>query len=213
MNHEQENQTAPHENKVSANDSTMRSRREGNRRRGVNLLSFLLRGKLRDISGLALVFVGVIAIGAVILLLVALIAYVVQRSGESVNFVPTLTSTPTHELQPVSATVTRSPSPSARPLFTATPGVPAPTPTMVTRVVPGLVVEVSGTGALGLRLRSGPGLGYATTKVFDEGSRLEVLEGPEKADDVEWWRLEAADGIVGWAASEFLKPVENLGEE
>jgi hypothetical protein len=51
------------------------------------------------------------------------------------------------------------------------------------------------------------------TKVMDEGSRLEVLEGPEQADDMEWWQLEAADGIVGWAASDFLKPVDNLEEE
>lgn len=213
MNHGQENQTSQQEGEVPVNDSIVRSHRERNQRRGVNLLNFLLPGKLRDISGLALIFVGVIAIGAVILLLVALIAYVVQRSGESVDFVPTLAPTPTYELLPVSATVTRSPLPTASPLLTATLTAPAPSPTVVPQVVPGLVVEVSGTGALGLRLRAGPGRSYVTTKVFYEGSRLEVLEGPEKADDIEWWRLEAADGIVGWAASDFLKPVDNLGEE
>ena len=214
MNHGQENQTSQYEGEIPVNDSIERSHRERNQRRGVNLLNFLLPGKLRDISGLALIFVGVIAISAVILVLVALIAYVVQRSGESVNFVPTLVPTPTYELLPASATVTGPPLPTASPLLTATLTAPAlGGPTSVPQVAPGLVVEVSGTGASGLRVRSGPGRSYVTTKVFDEGSRLEVLEGPEKADDIEWWRLKAADGIVGWAASDFLKPVDDLGGE
>jgi len=214
MNHEQENQTSQQKAEVPVSDlTTARDRRERTSRRGVNLLRFLLPGKLRDVSALALILVGVIAIGAVILLLVALIAYVVQRSGESVDFAPALAPAPTHELTPVSVPVTRSPLPTVSRSITATLTVLAPASSVAPQVAPGVSVEVSGTGASGLRLRSGPGRSYVTTKVIDEGSRLEVLDGPEKADDIEWWRLEAPDGIVGWAASDFLEPVDNLGDE
>jgi hypothetical protein len=213
MNHEQANETSEQMGEVPADESTTApARREATRRGRVNLLRFLLRGKLRDISALALILVGVIAIGAVILLLVALIAYVVQRSGEPVDLTPALGPTPTYEWTPVSATVTRLPLPTASPFITATLTAPAPGSSAAPQVAPGAIVEVAGTGALGLRLRSGPGRSYVTTKVIDEGSRLEVLDGPETADDIEWWRLEASDGIVGWAASEFLEPVDDLEE-
>ena len=213
MNHEKANETSERVGEVPVDDSTTApARRETTRRGRVNLLRFLLRGKLRDISALALILVGVIAIGAVILLLVALIAYVVQRSGEPVELAPALGPAPTHEWTPVSATVTRPLLPMASPFITATLTVPESGSSAAPQVAPGAIVEVAGTGALGLRLRSGPGRSYVTTKVVDEGSRLEVLGGPEKADDIEWWRLEASDGIVGWAASEFLEPVDTLEE-
>jgi len=68
-------------------------------------------------------------------------------------------------------------------------------------------VRVSGTGEIGLRLRSGPGLDYVTYKIVPEGSVLKVLSGPEEADGFTWWRLEDEDGVVGWAVEEWLEPV------
>jgi len=68
-------------------------------------------------------------------------------------------------------------------------------------------VKVGDTGKAGLRLRAGPGLDFITFKNVEEGSILEVLSGPEKADDRTWWRLKDDKGVIGWAAAEFLIPV------
>lgn len=75
-------------------------------------------------------------------------------------------------------------------------------------------MKVSDTGALGLRSRSGPGLNYETTGVFDEGAELRVIGGPQEADGIVWWKLESESGVTGWAAGNFLKPIEraNRGE-
>ena len=71
-------------------------------------------------------------------------------------------------------------------------------------MAPGQYVQVTGTGVLGLRLRSEPGLNAATTDVAAEQSILKILAGPQQVDDIEWWQLESSDGIAGWAAGDFL---------
>lgn len=187
--------------------------REGRRGR-INLLNFLLRGRLRDISGLALILFAILAIAAVILLLVALIAFVVQRSTDSANFVPTIPATPAGETGPVViATFTLMPAPTAG---TISPGrVLTPTATIPSppdEIEPGGFVAIQGTNSLGLRFRIGPGLNYATADVYDEGTRFKVLEGPELANEINWWRLEGEDGTIGWAAGEFLEPVDGFEE-
>lgn len=107
----------------------------------------------------------------------------------SVTPSPTYTGTP-----PPTATVTDTPSPTA-----------SATPTMTIAV--GGRVKVSGVGTTGLRLRSGPGVDFITFKIIEEGTILEVLGGPEKADNYTWWRLKDDKGVIGWAASDWLVPV------
>jgi hypothetical protein len=88
---------------------------------------------------------------------------------------------------------------------------PAPSATMTSTVVPvvkpGVSVVVSGTGAQQLRVRSGPGLTYATLSTMADGSRLRVLDGPEAADGYQWWKVQAEDGQEGWVAGDWLSPV------
>ncbi|MBC7262524.1 MAG: SH3 domain-containing protein, partial [Chloroflexi bacterium] len=57
------------------------------------------------------------------------------------------------------------------------------------------------------RLRSGPGTEFITFKIVAEGSVLEVLGGPEEADGHIWWRLKDDQGVIGWAAADWLVPV------
>jgi len=79
--------------------------------------------------------------------------------------------------------------------------VPKMTPTT------GRHVKVVATGEDGLRLRSGPGLGYASLKILSDGSVLLVLEGPVEADRYRWWRLQDEMGTVGWAPDVHLEAV------
>lgn len=71
--------------------------------------------------------------------------------------------------------------------------------------------RVVGTGPLGLRVREGPGTWYRIVAALPEGSRLEVIDGPElDPDGREWYLVSGYDGIggSGWSAGEFLREVE-----
>jgi len=171
-----------------------------------------LRSRLSGLSGAALAAVGVGAVVVAIVLLVGLIALVVHRSGQTVSAVP----------PPPQRVEFATPVPGAtRPLAVRrTPTVPvvaatdAVTATAVSvpagPIAPGGFVEVQGTGTLGVRLRSGPGLNYTTNRVAEEGTRFKVLEGPQAVDDFDWWRLQTKDGIIGWAAATYLKPTSGF---
>ena len=187
--------------------------RSREKRRRLNVLSFLVRGGSRGVSGLALVLTGVAIVGVVLLVLMGLIMVVVQRSGDSIS--PGLTMASPEASKPGMSVITFTPV--STPPVPSTPASPAATPVQATTtpVVPTVVsvggfVEVSGAGAVGIRLRTGPGLKYVTTKIVDEGTRFTVLEGPEKADDLQWWRLRSKEGTIGWAAGDYLKPVSSL---
>lgn len=96
------------------------------------------------------------------------------------------------------------------PTATATPK-PTPTPSVPTEIAIGGYVKVVNTEADGLRFRWGPGMDNVTKKFIKDGTILEVLDGPEEADGLTWWRLEDLseedeDLKIGWAADEWLEP-------
>jgi hypothetical protein len=105
------------------------------------------------------------------------------------------------------ATITPSPvvpTPTPRPSATPSPG-PLPSATPEGLYVGGIAM-VSGTGSV-LRLRSDPGLQTTTLKTIEDGTRLQILEGPRDADGLTWWRLrDLSDGAEGWAAQDYLLP-------
>ena len=68
---------------------------------------------------------------------------------------------------------------------------------------------VLGTGEDKLRCRAGPGVNEALVTILDEGTPLEVLDGPQSADEHEWWKIETGDGQIGWVAGDWLKPVSD----
>jgi hypothetical protein len=122
--------------------------------------------------------------------------------------------TPTALVVVVTATpLAAQPTVTAAPEETATVAPsPAPTETLVPTIEPtpamkisvGGKVKVQGTGGSGVRMRAGPGLDFVTFKSASENAVLEVLGGPETADEYTWWRLKDDTGTIGWAADEFL---------
>lgn len=97
-----------------------------------------------------------------------------------------------------------------------TPTIALPTPIPSPSLPPGnitigVLVKVVGVGATGLNIRSVPGTGEASTPRFvaQEESVFVVVEGPQTADGLEWWRLEDPDDSqrYGWAARNYLEVV------
>jgi hypothetical protein len=74
----------------------------------------------------------------------------------------------------------------------------------------GAYVKVSGTGGVGLRLRSEPGLDADSPFLGVEDEIFIIEEGPQEADGYTWWYLVAPfEGErSGWAAANYLEIVQ-----
>ncbi len=71
--------------------------------------------------------------------------------------------------------------------------------------------RVAGTGGLGLRVRSGPGMSFPTAATLPDGSRVDVVEGPSvDREGGEWYRIvgRTRPAVSGWAAGSFLVEVD-----
>lgn len=71
--------------------------------------------------------------------------------------------------------------------------------------------RVTYTDGTGTRLRSEPATDADLRTTMAEGTAFTVLDGPFCADGYKWWKLQLADGTVGWAAegddeTYFLEP-------
>src|SRR5215217_5030877 len=72
-------------------------------------------------------------------------------------------------------------------------------------VTPGSTAEVSGTEGDGLRVRAEPSLDGTLRAVLVDGAAVQVLEGPVRADGLEWVRVSYdTQGASGWVAVRFL---------
>jgi hypothetical protein len=118
--------------------------------------------------------------------------------------------TPTGPVATVAAIATQPPPPTEGPSIPST-------------IAPGVYVKVTGTGPDMLSFRTGPGLNYARLVkpgtedqpyLLPDGTILKVLEGPELADDMRWWRLQTIDAskTIGWAVEQYLVPVAPPGQ-
>jgi hypothetical protein len=56
-------------------------------------------------------------------------------------------------------------------------------------------------------LRAAPGLGAETIGQLQNGTIVEILEGPEELEDIIWWKVDDGQGSVGWAAERVVGEV------
>lgn len=107
------------------------------------------------------------------------------------------------------------------PAPSATLPVPTPEPTPTTAPVPtavsqgpltiGALVQITGTGNDGLRLRKGPGLDGQFLFLAIEAEVYRVTDGPREADGYTWWYLvnPYQESIQGWGVANYMAVFQN----
>lgn len=144
------------------------------------------------------VILGAIAIG-VILFVTAVALLLVTRT------LPMPAGVPTAVIKVVAF-------PTASPVPTATqPGLVEPTvlpqPTFQPgEIYPQALVQITGTGGDGLRLRMEPGLESEILFLGNESEVFRVQEGPVEVEGFTWWFLVSPDNDdrQGWAVADYL---------
>src|SRR5690606_25486485 len=102
-----------------------------------------------------------------------------------------------------------APTPTPLPTFT-----PAPTRNLAAppeSITVGYYARVSGTGSAGLTLRGGPSTLTTSLQNVSEGTVMQVIGGPEEADDFIWWQVRLPGGAEGWVAGQFIEPAAAPG--
>lgn len=110
----------------------------------------------------------------------------------------------------VTPTITPSLAPTASPVLTQT-ATPVLTPTVtleggIPSPTVGGQAEVT-TKYQFINLRKEPGLGAETIGQLEDGTIVTILEGPEDADDLRWWKVDDGQGNIGWAAERVVGEV------
>ncbi|GAB1470524.1 hypothetical protein MASR2M66_14020 [Chloroflexota bacterium] len=152
---------------------------------------------LRPYLNRFVIFGSLITAGILILITLILIGWTSPRFSPEVGFAP--------------ADLTMIPAPTHTPAATAVPTIdPLATPIIdQTSIHIDGYVQITGTGADGLRIRAAPGLNTETVFRGEESEVFLVKDGPQSADGYTWWYLAASydDARAGWAAADFLAVV------
>ncbi len=99
----------------------------------------------------------------------------------------------------------------AAPTSTRTPARATATPAQADEgsLETGVLVEISGTEGLGLRVREAAGLMSEIRFKAQDGERFRIADGPAYADEIVWWQIRCMkNGDSGWAAGAYLQIVE-----
>lgn len=117
------------------------------------------------------------------------------------------TETPT--LTPTSSpTRTPSPRPSNTPAPTATATLTAtPSPTRRPTATPEPTLRVGGeaevtAGEFGLAVRDGAGSNFGLVVNLSNQTLVDIVDGPEDVNGINWWRVRTTGGQIGWVAEE-----------
>ncbi len=109
------------------------------------------------------------------------------------------------------------PLPSPTPVIITTPITPTlqpgegtPVPQPLGDIVLGALVQVTGTGTDGLRIRADPNLKGKILFLAIDAEVLKVTDGPKQADGYTWWFLVSpSDSTVqGWAVANYLVVIQ-----
>ncbi|MEX1248542.1 MAG: SH3 domain-containing protein [Anaerolineales bacterium] len=157
-----------------------------------NLRRYATRGVILTALALGILFTG---IGAF-----ALFWYLPPAADEAPLAAFTWIPGPTNTPQPPTATSvpTSTTTPTFAPLESGELGI-------------GSYVQITGTGGVGLNVRSQPSLTGEVQFLGYDAEVFEVRDGPVDADGYTWWYLVTPvdEGRAGWAAAAFLSVVAN----
>ena len=109
------------------------------------------------------------------------------------------------------------PLPTSTPIIEITPLAPTPssgqgTPVLQSLgdIVQGALVQVTGTGTDGLRVRADPNLNGKVLYLAIDAEVLKVTDGPRQADGYTLWYLVSPSDpeVQGWAVSDYLVMIQ-----
>jgi uncharacterized protein YgiM (DUF1202 family) len=63
---------------------------------------------------------------------------------------------------------------------------------------------INGLGGDVLRLRAQPSISSDILDKLKDGDKVKILDGPIDADKLEWYKIEAANGKVGWVVKKYV---------
>lgn len=133
--------------------------------------------------------------------------------GGSEQETPTIAETPGTESPATTPTADAAETPASA----ETPGEGTPEATAETSPTPGTPAEpgdlavgmsvvIVNTGEC-LNIRSAAGTDNEIMACLEDGVTMNVIGGPEEADGLTWWQLDA-EGASGWGAADYLAPAE-----
>jgi len=124
---------------------------------------------------------------------------------------PPVTDTPTSTVEPTFTPI--STSTSAPPSATTPPPGDQPTNTPKPRgapATPSLGIKVNHCARVvrpdGLNLGQGPGLAFGHVQIVGLNGIVLVTDGPQRGDDLWWWKVITREGVAGWGINDHLSP-------
>lgn len=123
-------------------------------------------------------------------------------------FTPDLSGQP-HEISAVTSIPASTSTPMSSEAENANPDETS-SPVDASGIGLDLYVQITNTGGVGLRLRSGPGTNNPARFLGKEDEVFQVKDGPRIADGFTWWYLVTPydEHRSGWAASKYLVLIE-----
>ena len=107
------------------------------------------------------------------------------------------------DISPPTATITPTPLPPTPTPLPSQTALPAPTPTATLQ--PNGSAVITGAEGSPVRVRARPGTNQRIVARLSEGTVVHILDGPQQAAGLAWWRIERG-GTRGWVAEPYLQP-------
>jgi hypothetical protein len=157
-------------------------------------------------SSLRAYFTPWVLVGAVLVACLAVsVVFLIFSAGLSAQ-APPVVNTAIVNLIPAPTLTLPVPTPQPTPTTAPMPTVPSIGPLTL-----GALVQITGTGVDGLRLRQSPGLDGQILFVALEAEVYRVSEGPKDADGYTWWYLvnPYQESVQGWGVGNYLAVIQN----
>jgi hypothetical protein len=149
--------------------------------------------------------IGMVAV--LVLLALVLVAVLLATQGPAllarINPTKTPTATPTLAVTPTSifpATFTPTrvpPTPTVKP--TAVPPTATPRPAPVT-LAKDVLAKVTPPEGVKLKVRDKASTAGAVLGELDNNAQVTIVDGPQDANGITWWKVDDGKGLSGWSA-------------
>lgn len=159
--------------------------------------------------------IGIVAVLVLLALILVAVLLATQGSSLMARLNPTKTPTPTPTLAatptspfPPTFTPTRV-SPTSTPTPAPPTSTPRPAPVALAKDV---LAKVTPPEGIKLKVRDKASTAGAVLGELDKDAQVTIVDGPQEANGITWWKVDNGAGLVGWSAEglggvKYLVPV------